>query len=51
MDSKRQKLIIVKVNNQELLIRRQNGSSATVKCIEFIKTSLKKGKIIIILMK
>jgi len=40
MDSKREKKIKIKTNNQELLIRRQNGSDATSKCIEFQKTSL-----------
>ena len=40
MDSKREKKIKIKTNNQELLIRKQNESDATSKCIEFQKTSL-----------
>jgi hypothetical protein len=40
VDSKREKKIKIKTNNQELLIRKQNESDATSKCIEFQKTSL-----------
>ena len=40
MDSKREKKIKIKTNNQELLIRRHNESVATSKCIEFQKTSV-----------
>ena len=29
----------VKINNQELLIRKQNDSNATSKCIDFQNTS------------
>jgi hypothetical protein len=36
----REKKIKIKTNNQELLIRKQNESDATSKCIEFQKTSL-----------
>lgn len=34
MDSKSEKIENVKTNNQELLIRRQNGSDATSKWID-----------------
>ena len=33
-------IISVKVNNQELLIRKQNDSNATSKCIDFQNTTL-----------
>jgi hypothetical protein len=39
MDSKREKKIKIKTNNQELLIRKHNESVATSKCIKFQKTS------------
>ena len=40
MNSKREKKIKIKTNNQELLIRKHNESVATSKCIEFQKTSV-----------